>query len=548
MYIGEKDRSPLETIRLSTEYLQKRKVFFCEEWHANSSSLFSVSLSIPGTAFAVNGKGVNRELALASAHGELQERLLNNAFFRINSDTVYWMSDDNLESKADLNLLFAKIGLDGEASRKLIEECKDKITYNQKIEDDVFESANGEKLVIPSQITDYLYGTNGMCAGNTFEEACTQGLAEIVERYVAKQLFSKTVDVPNFDYEKLEKANYFRMLLKRLKKMGIDACVKDFSLGLQIPVVGVIFSNNQNHTFFLKMGAHPNLNIALERCFTEFAQGRTNKQLKEMVNCEEVLGEDHNRLLRYFVDGNTAFPISLMQGKGVSNLESFKSSSNKEYFNYMVECIESLGYEIYYKDNSSDVFKAYRIIVPGMSEIADASKMQSVFTPFDVNKNIKKFYDKSEKTTEMINEFADFIEKSKGLNKEIGLNYPILSVRMSGKRIPKLRMFELINLEYLRKGDISGSYEFLARHVDLCKCDVIYSCLVLMEKMIIEEKNDISDKDFFMDSLTLLFDKQICSTAYMILSKPNELFSIECDMEDNYFYKNRKELYRKLHE
>ena len=89
MYQGAKDREPIDTIRISTEYLQSKKIFFIEEWHENNSGLYSVSVKIPGTGFSVNGKGINRELALASAHGEMQERLLNKAFFRINNDTLY---------------------------------------------------------------------------------------------------------------------------------------------------------------------------------------------------------------------------------------------------------------------------------------------------------------------------------------------------------------------------------------------------------------------------------------------------------------------------
>lgn len=548
MYIGEKDRDPLETIRLSTEYLQKKKIFFCEEWHNNGSSLFSVSLNIPGTAFSVNGKGVSRELALASAHGELQERLLNKAFFRINTDTIYWMYDKNIKSQANLDSLFSKLGLSSENSKELQVKCEDLLGSIQKIEEDVFISGKGNRLVIPTQITDYLYGTNGMCAGNTFEEACTQGLSEIVERYVAKRLFAEPIEVPNFDFEKLDRASYFRMLMSRFKKIGIDVYVKDFSLGLKLPVVGVIFSNPQNHTYFMKMGAHPNLNIALERCFTEFAQGRTNQQLQKMVNCEEILDNDQNRLLKYFVDGNTAFPICLMQDKGNSTLTSLKYSSNKEYYEYLMECIETLGFEVYFKDNSSDIFQAYRIIVPGMSEIADVQKMPYEQSIYAINKKIKHFYEKSNVKAKNVDELTDFIESCKGLNKEIGLSYPILSVKMNGKRLPKFKMFEVINLEYLLVGDLHSSYNFLSKHMELCKYNDIYTCLVLMEKMIIEGKVNIQDKDTLVDSLTRLFNEHICNTAYLLLSKPSELFEVECNIEDNYFFKNRKELFRKLYE
>ena len=548
MYIGEKDRTPLETIRLSTEYLQNRNIFFCEEWHNNGSSLFSVTLNIPGTAFTVNGKGINRELALASAHGELQERLLNKAFFRINTDTLYWMSNKDIASQSDLSILFSKIGLSCENSKMVQLKYEEAFGKIQKIEDDIFTSSKGERLVIPPQVTDYLYGTNGMCAGNTFEEACTQGLAEIIERYVAKQIFRKKMEIPNFDFECLDDAEYFRRLINRMGKMGLNVCIKDFSLGLNLPVVGVIFSNPQNHTYFMKMGAHPNLNIALERCFTEFAQGRTTEQLKKMVSCEEMFVNEGDRLLKYFVDGNVAFPISIIQNKGKSTIKSIKYLSNKEYYEYLLKCIEKLGFEVFFIDNSSDIFQAYRIIVPGMSEIADINEMPNVHSLCVVNKNIKCFFDNPNIKSENIDQLAELLDEINGLNKDIGLTYPIISVKMYNKRLPKFKMFELINLEYLMIGDFYGSFNFLTNHINLCEVDETYLCLIVMEKMLIEDKIDIKDKDFLMEALVRLFDEKICNTTYMILSKPNEIFEVECSIEDNYFFENRKELFKKIYE
>ena len=548
MYIGEKDRTPLETIRLSTEYLQNRNIFFCEEWHNNGSSLFSVTLNIPGTAFTVNGKGINRELALASAHGELQERLLNKAFFRINTDTLYWMSNKDIASQSDLSILFSKIGLSCENSKMVQLKYEEAFGKIQKIEDDIFTSSKGERLVIPPQVTDYLYGTNGMCAGNTFEEACTQGLAEIIERYVAKQIFRKKMEIPNFDFECLDDAEYFRRLINRMGKMGLNVCIKDFSLGLNLPVVGVIFSNPQNHTYFMKMGAHPNLNIALERCFTEFAQGRTTEQLKKMVSCEEMFVNEGDRLLKYFVDGNVAFPISIIQNKGKITIKSIKYLSNKEYYEYLLKCIEKLGFEVFFIDNSSDIFQAYRIIVPGMSEIADINEMPNVHSLCVVNKNIKCFFDNPNIKSENIDQLAELLDEINGLNKDIGLTYPIISVKMYNKRLPKFKMFELINLEYLMIGDFYGSFNFLTNHINLCEVDETYLCLIVMEKMLIEDKIDIKDKDFLMEALVRLFDEKICNTTYMILSKPNEIFEVECSIEDNYFFENRKELFKKIYE
>ena len=56
------------------------------EWRRAGERFFSLYLSLPGTCIGVNGKGVTPESALASAYGELMERLQNMAEFRLRAD------------------------------------------------------------------------------------------------------------------------------------------------------------------------------------------------------------------------------------------------------------------------------------------------------------------------------------------------------------------------------------------------------------------------------------------------------------------------------
>jgi len=321
MFDGAKDRDPLETIQISRNYLYEKGVFVSEEWHENGTSMYSVSLRIPGTGFSVNGKGISRKLALASAHGELQERILNKAFFRINTDTLYWMKRDCVCKLSDVGKILHENGLNEKEIIDTVNKCHKMHRYMGRIGEDTFVSLSGSKMAIPKYITDYLYGTNGMCAGNTFEEACTQGLSEIIERYVAKRIFAENIKCPDYDYKKLNNKSV-NNFINRIAQWGIMTYVKDLSLGIGLPVIGVIFCNSNNHSYFMKIGAHPNLNIALERCFTEFVQGRKDADFGMMVDCKRIMDDEKNRLMNYFVDGNTAFPLCLLMNEGESQLVS----------------------------------------------------------------------------------------------------------------------------------------------------------------------------------------------------------------------------------
>ena len=547
MYQGAKDREPIDTIRINTEYLQSKKIFFIEEWHENNSGLYSVSVKIPGTGFSVNGKGINRELALASAHGEMQERLLNKAFFRINNDTLYWMSNSCEKSEIHVELLLKKIGVSESKIENLTKQITKSLGKTRALKDDVFISFSGDQIIVPTKVSDFLYGTNGMCAGNSYEEAFTQGLSEILERYVARKLFSGKVLTPDYNYKELAKAEYFDMLINKLENMGISVCVKDFSLGKEIPVLGVIFINQNNQTYFMKMGAHPNLNIALERCFTEFAQGRSNQQMSHMVHIEDVFTSEHDQLLRYFTDGNTSFPIELLKNHGKSTLKSTDASDNKGYFQQLKNLIEALNYTIYYQDNSSEAFQAFRIIIPGMSEIASPEDIPKARGMFDVNKHIKSLFESKSVSVKELNALAASLEKSNGLNKELGLHYPVISVKLNGRQLPKFKMFEFLNLMYLRKGEIEESYHFMINHIKLCKRDPVYLCLMMMEKLILDKKVLSQDVDSFGGYIGGVFKKNVRDAAINLLFHSADLFEVKWNVENNYFYQNRRSLYIKLY-
>ena len=62
---------------------------------------------------------------------------------------------------------------------------------------------------IPDRLFSYLFDTNGMCAGNSKEEALIEGLSEILERYVGMRIFEERVYFARnstFIYRKIPKS------------------------------------------------------------------------------------------------------------------------------------------------------------------------------------------------------------------------------------------------------------------------------------------------------------------------------------------------------
>ena len=72
----------------------------------NYSNVYSARVTVLGTYFGTNGKGMSREAALASAYGELMERLQNLVLFKkYQNPNLYvyvpdeeWMDFSSLQS------------------------------------------------------------------------------------------------------------------------------------------------------------------------------------------------------------------------------------------------------------------------------------------------------------------------------------------------------------------------------------------------------------------------------------------------------------------
>ena len=78
MHIDEKfkDNSPVKTVENIRNLLHEHGIEVEEKWNDSGiDHCHSMRLTIAGTTFGTNGKGVSKELARASGHAELMERL-----------------------------------------------------------------------------------------------------------------------------------------------------------------------------------------------------------------------------------------------------------------------------------------------------------------------------------------------------------------------------------------------------------------------------------------------------------------------------------------
>ncbi len=116
---------------------------------------------------------------------------------------------------------------------------------------------------------------NGPSAGNTYEEAVSQGLAEIVERHVCAVVSFEKKNTPSIDPASI-KDPVARELIDKFTRNGIQVYLNDFTLDTGIPTVAALcidpatFPNTSEIVY--TAGTTPNPEKALIRALTEVAQ------------------------------------------------------------------------------------------------------------------------------------------------------------------------------------------------------------------------------------------------------------------------------------
>lgn len=434
-----KDELPLYTINRVRNILKRLGILTVEtSWTHSIDEFYSVTVAIANTPLSTNGKGTTYEYALASAYGELMERLENFAPFRLNTD----LSQRVLEEKGffyapDEKLISLEQMLNSEEEwlkEKLspIKSQSDKINLLKKwqaisreeIPSDFialpFCNLNsGQLSYIPVKMVSKMYMSNGMCAGNTKEEALVQGISEVLERNANKRIVTEQLTPPTIPRELISKYPRIEKMINQIESRGnYNIILKDCSLGQGFPVVGVIYINQDDHNYFVKFGAHPVFEIAVERTLTELLQGQDIRNMRgvwEFSYQQKVLDKQRN-LLNIFVNGWGCYPLELFKRVPHYPFHPFpetKELTNKEMVQYLINLLREHGYDIYLRDVSFLGFPAFQVIVPGFSEIEEIDQITELDNYGDFIRAKEQIRQVNSLSNVQIEQLTTYLEKQK---------------------------------------------------------------------------------------------------------------------------------------
>lgn len=558
-----KETSPEKTVKRIKDILKKYGVEVEENWTKKSSvGTYSLRLCIKGTNLGQNGKGMTKEYAMASAYAEFLERYQNGILvFRQEKPTkelpFVYSADEKKFSVEELVLQ------NDSFMEKIYDNNKDTNENKMKLIKEIFGnnkdiiclphySVRDKKVIyIPHVLSCHLIGTNGMCAGNSPEEAIIEGISEILERYVTMQLIYKKVSLPEIPNDYLENFPKVKEMMGKLqKKEGYVCKLLDCSFGGKYPVAGLVIFQKNTGRFGFKLGAHPDYGIAMERCFTEAAQGMdiydyAKGCLFDFKN--EDIFKDEN--VREFVNSNVAtLPYEIFSKEktySFTKMKDVSKLSNKQILNYLVENLLENGHDVLIRDVSTLGFPSYRIIIPGMTEVTH-SKMAGRFAMFEKMEYVLK--DLKNINMDNIEEVIKIMETE---IYEVGFNslYNFINVKdiglLHGENIGSGAKYFLA-MCYLMNGMIKEAEKLLEEILFVANQFMPQDIKTIMIRAVyyyVSGMNKLHNHKKVIEYLDILFDKEVVNVIDYQFKDIKQILIRHYDIQKKDYVENDDEYY-----
>lgn len=378
-----KDFSPKETIERIEHILREMGLEYIITSEINNLDMFfsiRVEIRSNGEIIGTNGKGITRELALASALAELMERLQSR------NGMKFWYSTKDYPEKAFVHEYISETNLD-ESIKADFDEYNDSKMFKYRI--DYKEAGNDKVVSFPNRLVNLLCGSNGLCAGNSKAEAIVQGTSEIFERYIQKSISKNHIRCPYICKEELVQYSFYKKM-RCFEEIGLKWELLDCSYNNQYPVVGLLVIDRNNMRYAIVLGADVDFEIAVNRCITELLQGRNMENLSishmkaiDLININDIkIDWDIEKNSNYYdfvdnyVSNNGHHPLYLLsETKKVKVPTVFRyMSNNEEALAYIMSILDDKNLSLYYADFSYLGFPTYRVYIPKLSILFEMKK------------------------------------------------------------------------------------------------------------------------------------------------------------------------------
>lgn len=525
----------------SESYLESTKFYSCRITIGNDK--------IRNLNIGTNGKGSSFEYSLASGYAEFMERLQNNMllFARrfateefLNSgkadqsyreylqkkDLVFDFYYDPQETYLSGEEVLRRFGkelcilFNYDNIEEFAHDLVEKYGYKPFLCIPFYDCQNQKEIFIPIELCLSATGSNGMASGNIPTEALLQGICEIFERYAITQIYTYGIVPPTIPHSYFTNPTVKNKLDYLSSIKGYELIIKDCSLGKGLPVIGLIIIDKKNKRYNFKLASDFIEDIALDRCLNELYQGL--KSFKSIpfdfydegdLNNLRGKGSSHVNLERIFVNGSGHWPLTIFSNSYSYSHTPFPNAyglSNESDLKIAQDIINSLGFNLFVRNNSYLGFPAFYILIPGMSQIvADRKSLIPTYT----NPDLSEIVNLGTHDKEVIKNTIEQLEKGEDLinlrEKSYTKNYPY----WIDKDITDMEISHLLAMLHYYIGNYKEAYNNMSRFLEN-KNTVVYEYFFGVKDFIYLNRIKSLPSDDVINLLGLKYTPEIAHELY----------------------------------
>ena len=287
-----KERKPEETIKLLKNFFKSLNFDLKYEESISEAQTYSCFIKMlynNNYILTANGKGLTKELSLASGLGELYERFCNKIKFYTKTNMFLKIIELNKEKYnfyLDSNekiMSYDEFLSEEKISNWFNVISNQNISYKNKIinaiANDIFIGVpyqniiNNEIKYLDPRFIYRIMNSTGLCAGHSFQEAFCEGFSEILERYVLIDLISSHGLKKYYIIDNKSLSQNLKNRINLIEKYGSKKYyLVDLSYNYGFPVIMGILIDKRNFSSRINFGCYPVFEIAAERTITEMYQ------------------------------------------------------------------------------------------------------------------------------------------------------------------------------------------------------------------------------------------------------------------------------------
>ncbi len=477
-----------------------------------------------------NGKGATKESALCSALGEFIERLSCNFFYNdqylgeeiAHSEFVHYPNekwfqggeDDALPEGILDDYCLEIYNPEGELQASHLVDTNSGRVDRGVCSIPYTRHSDGETVYFPQNLIENLFLSNGMSAGNNLNEAKVQCLSEIFERAVKRQIIEQEIVLPDVPQDVLAKYPSIVEGIEKLEEQGFPIVVKDASLGGQFPVMCVTLMNPRTGGVFASFGAHPSLEVALERSLTELLQGRSFEGLNDVPKptFNSMAVSEPENFVEHFIDSTGVISWRFFSAKADYDFVEWDfSGTNEEESEALFGILADLGKEAYIAE-FTEIGSACRILVPDFSEVYPVEDLiwDNTNKALLYREDILNLHSLSD---DALAALVERLEESQ-LDNYIDI-ITLIGVEFDENTVwGQLTILELKILIYLALGELEDAFElvgdFLQYNDNTVERGLFYQALNAVLEVTLDDEMELAD---FIHNFTRMFGQETMDNA-----------------------------------